>query len=428
VAPVAASNRTPLRLVAVLDKSGSMRIGGKLKLVQKTMRFMLRHLGEQDQLGIVEYDTEVRVLAPLTQCDADGRGRLDSALAGLRPGSQTNLSGGLLKGLDLHQASTDLQEAAVRSTFLFTDGLANMGIVNTDALCAAAQGALEQLGDRRCTLSCFGFGADHSAALLQGLAELGGGLYSYVESEDQIGQAFGEALGGLLSTTHQNVQLSLKLAPGVSVARVCTDFACERREEDGAQSLVIEAGDLFAEERRDILLMLALPPAADADCDQVLGQSSVRAFSVVTNRFEVAGPVELLVGRAADADVVESDPHVERHRSRFITTEALTAARRQAERGDLSEARKLLSGATSTLSASALGAQGDSAVAGLIASLDDCRKDLQDQQRYCASGDKKMMMMQMAHSRQRGMNSGFTEVYGTSATQGMKSHFKSNLS
>merc|ERR1719254_251947 len=95
----------------------------------------------------------------------------------------------------------DTEMAVVRSTFLFTDGLANVGITKSDELCSAAQALLGELAGRRCSVSTFGFGADHNADLLQGLAEVGSGIYSYVDSEDRIGEAFGEALGGLLSTT-----------------------------------------------------------------------------------------------------------------------------------------------------------------------------------------------------------------------------------
>lgn len=55
VAPtVDSSARAPLRLAAVLDKSGSMG-GEKLRLVRETILFMLRHLSERDALGIIEY-------------------------------------------------------------------------------------------------------------------------------------------------------------------------------------------------------------------------------------------------------------------------------------------------------------------------------------------------------------------------------------
>merc|ERR1719162_521762 len=45
--PAKNTDRAPLRLVAVLDKSGSMN-GEKLKLVIETMKFMVQHLTEKD--------------------------------------------------------------------------------------------------------------------------------------------------------------------------------------------------------------------------------------------------------------------------------------------------------------------------------------------------------------------------------------------
>merc|ERR1719387_2775511 len=94
-------DRAPLSLSVVLDRSGSMR-GEKLRLAIETMQFLLTQLQDQDSLGIVSYDTNVRVDAPLRRCDEHGKAVLRSALSRIRAGSMTNLSGGLLTGLDLH--------------------------------------------------------------------------------------------------------------------------------------------------------------------------------------------------------------------------------------------------------------------------------------------------------------------------------------
>lgn len=569
------SARVPVRLVAVLDKSGSMR-GQKLELVRQTMHDVLRHLGRWDQLGIVEYDTEVKVAAPLTVCDSAGKLRLKAALDRLKAGSQTNLSGGLLKGLDLHhmaggrattpchashlqrvrfgntykrlsdeevqsratfatgplpagakrenewtmelrferpqdealvqhvtyslhptfsapevqvteppfnltrhgwgtflvraevvlrdgralQLQHDLtfgppetfqtlllplerapesapelriealgdeaeaEEAVVRSAFLFTDGLANVGIQQPEDLCAAAMAKLDEMGARRCTVSTFGFGSDHSGGLLQGLAEAGGGVYRYIADADQIGEAFGEALGGLFSTTHQNVQLSLKLAPGVSVARACTEYAVERSEEHGVATLSIETGDLFAEERRDILVSLALPPVVGGSGRQTLGHLSVRAFSVLARRTEAPTPVELAVERQEEVAAAEREPHVERHHHRYLTTEALKAARLAAHRGGLEAARQLLRTAAEELSRSPLAVQGDETTLSLLADLNECKGDLRDHESYRALADKKMACMQHGHAKQRCANMKNTEMYSNTSSAKMKSRFK----
>mmetsp|Transcript_67647 Transcript_67647/g.174284 ORF Transcript_67647/g.174284 Transcript_67647/m.174284 type:complete len:633 (+) Transcript_67647:74-1972(+) len=571
--PVDNTARAPLRLVAVLDKSGSMN-GEKLRLVQKTMLFMLRHLSEQDALSIVEYDTQVSVAAPLTFCNATGRARLEASLKRLRAGTQTNLSGGLLKGLkahcsaaqeassaqqqaslqqlsigntyrrlseeeakehvrsdgtvqehewtmavrfkspedealvqkvvfDLHPtfrqatievlqapfqltrmgwgtfqvvanvclhdgrafklehmlafgppetfrtellplrslpegldcapaspaAPQDAEQAVVRSTFLFTDGLANVGITKSPDLCEAAQAALGELGDDRCTVSTFGFGKDHNADLLQGLAEVGGGVYSFVEDEDKIGESFGEALGGLLSTTHQNVCLSLELAPGVGFSKAFTSYPLELpgASSGGSCAARIDIGDVFAEERRDILVALTLPQVA-ADGPEMLGQLRVEGFSVSGKRTETAAPVNLMVQRQAAADLAAPvHDQIERHRLRHAATEALEAGRAAAQRGDLAGARRLLTAAVEALSTSRLTASGDAACLGLLADLKDCFTDLQHEATYMASGSKKMACMQGAHTRQRAVTgSGSAETYTNTAMMSMKAVFKAN--
>merc|ERR550532_336279 len=156
-------------------------------------------------------------------------------------------------------APEDAEKAVVRSTFLFMDGLANVGITKHDELCAAAQNVLGELADQRCSLSTFGFGSDHNADLLQGLAEVGNGIYSYVDGEPYVCQA----IGGLLSTTHQNVRMSLQLAPGIGLSRAFTAFPVEGPGAGvGGGAVQVDLGDLFAEERRDILVALTLPEVA----------------------------------------------------------------------------------------------------------------------------------------------------------------------
>jgi hypothetical protein len=84
-------------------------------------------------------------------------------------GSSESASPAVVSDRDGREACSD---GAVRSCFLFTDGLANVGISKPEGICQAAISALDELGGRRCTLSTFGFGADHSADLLRSLPKL----------------------------------------------------------------------------------------------------------------------------------------------------------------------------------------------------------------------------------------------------------------
>lgn len=502
--------RAPLNLVAVLDKSGSMQ-GEKIRLVKQTMIFMLRYLCEKDSLGIVEYGSDVKVTCPLTRCDAAGRERLKAAVEKIQISGQTNLSGGLLKGLELHKEVARLAgspkqtvqvgnlyrllpddeaaaraangehygrieeppigcprvhewtvavrfnkpedealvqkvvfelhetfrdpivevqqppfqltrlgwgtfevmitlhmkdgrelkvdhmlsfdqaetfrpvllpltgsaswgaaassaaasvassvglgsfwnlctnsaeraeempedraarlaagldpDAVVRSTFLFTDGHANCGITESGAICSATLAMLDELSSCKSTISTFGFGQDHRAEMLQRIADAGEGSYSHVQSsEDQIAECFGEALGGLLSTTHQNVSLKLELAPGVQLDRAFTTFPVEPTQ-DGVK---VELGDLFAEERRDVLISLRLP-AAQNEALQALGRLTASGFSVVQTRSEQELK-PLMLERRAQVPETPGHPQVERHWNRHLTHDALERGRTAADR------------------------------------------------------------------------------------------------
>jgi Mg-chelatase subunit ChlD len=116
--PIQEGKRSPLYLVAVIDISGSMQ-GEKLRLVVRTMLFVLQHLTESDALGLVAFNSVATVLAPLTHCDEDGRLLLETALRGLKAGSQTNLSGGILQGIELHRDGEKKVEVESCSSFNF---------------------------------------------------------------------------------------------------------------------------------------------------------------------------------------------------------------------------------------------------------------------------------------------------------------------
>ncbi len=59
-----ADARPPLNLVVVLDRSGSMG-GPKLEIAKECAAYLARRLGECDRMGVVTYDDDVRLLAPM---------------------------------------------------------------------------------------------------------------------------------------------------------------------------------------------------------------------------------------------------------------------------------------------------------------------------------------------------------------------------
>jgi Mg-chelatase subunit ChlD len=346
------SKRSVVSLSAVLDKSGSMA-GSKLALVKHTCHFMLGQLGPNDKMGVVEYDSDVNEVIPLSKTTELFQQQAAQVINSMRDGSCTNLSGGLFQGIAQQQAdmyinwddlmsqaklvggdtdsaswvlvddassvssasslsslvqhldvanlnaatyccssegtSKPLQQAvvgntaamwakglkgsrsrqifggmapppaktlekdAVRSIFLFTDGIANVGIVGHEALVTATKKLLDFNTSVR--IFTFGFGSDHSEKLLSEIAAAGSGQYYYIASEENIALAFADALGGLLSVAAQNVTLDFMPSEGVVIEQIHTPLKTTQI----AGGCQVNCGDLLSEENKDILLDIRLP-------------------------------------------------------------------------------------------------------------------------------------------------------------------------
>lgn len=359
------------------------------------------------------------VLLPLRSPEATGRSESFWGLCGKSSADQ-----GSEFTVETREFMVETREAVVRSTFLFTDGHANMGITKTEDLCQAATGLLGELKEYKSSISTFGFGADHNADMLRCLADTTtDGTYSHVESEDQIAEAFGEALGGLLSTTHQNVSLTLQLAPNVTFSRAYSSF--KPTVEHGVVTL--ELGDLFSEERRDILVSLRLPDSTSAEGRlEAIGRLEARGFSVISKRSETSSKA-VMIERRAVVESSQMNHQVELHWNRYVTNGALENARMVADRGDLKQAREILDAASVTLGASPLVINGDPICLGLLSDLQDCLGDLQHRDDYFQKGSKKMAMIQGMHAKQRATHGANTSMYTNAVMKEYRAAFKMGI-
>lgn len=69
--PVAGFKRTPLNLVLVVDRSGSMQ-GSKLAQAKRCVIDLVQRMSPTDQVGVVQYDDAVDTVMPLSQVEQVG--------------------------------------------------------------------------------------------------------------------------------------------------------------------------------------------------------------------------------------------------------------------------------------------------------------------------------------------------------------------
>jgi len=386
-APATQASRAPVNIVAVIDKSGSMA-GSKLKLVQEALCFVAEQLSAHDQVATVVYDSDVTVLHELTPMDDKGKIRMVDSVKNIVEGSSTNLSGGLLAGIQLllpkqqsyFNAFCDLvssskseisaNSAQLAAIWLFTDGLANEGLTKSGQIIPVMKGLLSQVGAEKVSVYTFGFGHDHDAKMLSEIATAGNGMYYYLNSDESIANAFADCLGGLLSVVAQNVQISIKPVDNCAIQQVFTKFNVAQ-ENNG---YTISVGDLFSESTKDIIFSVKVAAVSKAIPKQIIATITMRYTNILTCSYNDSCSLEVFLIRdvitpADQLDNVDSLP-VDVQYNRVLVAVAMDQANSNIVGGDLVAARGVLSACAQVVSVSHSAAHVE--VQSLLADLKEC--------------------------------------------------------
>ena len=206
--PAQSPKRPPLNLCLVLDRSGSMA-GAKLHGMLQAAHGVIDNLTAQDYLSVVVFDDNVKTIIPsqLVRNPAS----LHRTLNGVEHGGSTALHAGWLEGAT--QAAHKLDPGRLNRVLVLTDGEANVGVVEPDAICSDINGAAQ----RGISCTTLGFGEGYNEVLLRSMASSGNGNHYLVETPEQLSGIFNQELGGLVSTIAQQVRFSWESAASVQV-------------------------------------------------------------------------------------------------------------------------------------------------------------------------------------------------------------------
>jgi Ca-activated chloride channel family protein len=308
--PETMSERPPLNLGLVLDRSGSMG-GDKINFALTAARMLIEQLTPTDRFSLTIFDDVVETLA--VSALAVDRQRLLDLLPAIQPGGSTALHEGWSEGVT--QVRPHVQADALNRVLLLTDGLANVGEVNPDVIATSVkQASLEGVGT-----SAMGVGADYNEDLIEAMARAGDGNYYYIQSPDQLPAMFQTELLGLLALVGRQARLTVTPAAGVVLTDVLNDL---ERDPEGRLILPNLIGGLPVE----VVLRFEVPAQgphvrhAESSEHVARGESS-RTEPVRLALFEIAyespadGPqqlsAELLLPVVAGAAWVDLPPNVE---------------------------------------------------------------------------------------------------------------------
>jgi Mg-chelatase subunit ChlD len=455
------SDRAPVDCVVVLDVSGSME-GDKIALMRETVQLLLAEFTDKDRVGIVTFDTNVSEPVLLQPMTVASKASATAEVGKLKPGSMTNLSGGLFQGIQqllgatrkkggLFQGIQQLLGAAqdadergrVRTCMLMTDGQANHGICTAAEIVPVLANMIRETG---ITLHTFGYGSDHDSGLLRALSNAGSGSYYFVEGVDAIRGAFGDCLGGILSVVAQNLQLIIEAENGAVITKVHHKSA---QAVDGGRAFRVPFADLYGDEQRDVLVSLRLPVAATvlpvvepgrggnapaSVAASVVLRATLRyidLLNAVPTTATAASGVTRASGEVAERAVRNN--RIELQATRLRVAEALDVARAAAECRDLPAARAIVAAAqASLLPVQARCASAPGAADMMEAFKDDlekCVQGLRDDRAF-ESARHEMANASEGHYQQRCMKSnnkderaGSASAYKTSSKSAMASKF-----
>jgi Ca-activated chloride channel family protein len=241
------NERAAVNLAFVIDRSGSMG-GEKLELAKSAVREALTTLTERDRFSVVTYDDRVEVVVESTAGSDEAKRNAVTQLSTIDARGTTDLSGGWLRGCE--QVAAHLTAEAVDRVLLLTDGLANKGITDHDELTRHAA----ELRARGVSTTTFGVGDDFDEALLQSMADAGGGHFYYIASPAQIRDHIASEVGETLDVVAQDVALELLAGEGVRIETISP----HRLEARGTRT-VVTLGDLVSDQGVDVVLRLTFP-------------------------------------------------------------------------------------------------------------------------------------------------------------------------
>ena len=234
---VAPEDRPRVNVTLVVDRSGSMDVRNRLGLVQSSLALLADRLDGDDTVSVVSFDDgAVPILEPTPVSETDA---ILDAVEELTPGGGTNLEAGLRLGYEQARAAYDPD--AVNLVVLCSDGVANIGATGPGTI----TDTIAQEGRDGINLVTVGFGmGNYDDHLMEQLADLGDGFYSYVDTFEEAERLFGTDLTTTLVPVAAEARAQVAFDPELVSSYRLVGYENRDLADEDFTDLGVDAGEL----------------------------------------------------------------------------------------------------------------------------------------------------------------------------------------
>lgn len=252
---VSESERKPANLTFVIDVSGSMEREDRLGLVKQSLQKLVDRLRPSDNVAIVVYGTDARVVLNPTS-GADRRAILN-AIYSLSPEGATNAEAGLNLGYRL--AWQTYQQEKINRIILCSDGVANVGNTGPEAILRT----IGEYSNQGITLTTIGFGmGNFNDVLMEQLSDKGDGMYAYVDNLNEAERLFVDELTSTLQVVAFDAKVQVDFNNEVVERYRLVGYENRSVADQDFRNDAVDAGEIGAGHSATAIYALLLKPGS----------------------------------------------------------------------------------------------------------------------------------------------------------------------
>jgi len=304
--PPSRTERPPVNLCIVLDRSGSMS-GQKIEKAKEAAIEALRRLSAGDLFSLVVYDHNVNTIIPAQS--ARNSEWIETQIRNIYSGGNTALFGGVSQGAS--EIRKHLDSRHIHRIILLSDGLANVGPSTPEDLGRLGAALIKE----GISVTTIGVGTDYNEDLMTRLSQNSDGNSYFVESSRDLPRIFTAELGDVLNVVAKQVNVYIDCPNGVKPVRI---IGRDGRIKNGTVELSLN--QLYGGQEKYALVEVRVP-AGKSGKNMDIARARVSYENPFTQKRETS------VGSAGatfsiDTKAVEASANVDVQRELFLNQKA----------------------------------------------------------------------------------------------------------